>query len=74
MDEYKPHLSIRCELYGSLFLYSKIHKQLETLEKQFSRKILIGSHTITSIRKYCHDNESLTRLCKNSDYLNVICC
>ena len=65
-DEYKPHLSIRCECYGSLFLYNRLHKKLETIEKQFSKKILIGSCTIKSIGNYCYNNEKLSRYCKSS--------
>ncbi len=42
-------ICIRCECYGSLFLYNRLHKHLETIEKQFSKKILIGSCTIKSI-------------------------
>ena len=66
-DEYKPHLNIRCECYGSLFLYSAIHKELETLEKTFSRKILIGTCTIKSIGDYCIKNEKLTQFCKSRE-------
>jgi len=66
LDEYKPHLSIRCEGFGSLFLYNRLHKTLETLEKQFSKKILIGSSTIKTIGEYCYDNEKLAQFCKSN--------
>ncbi len=67
-DEYKPHLSIRCECYGSVFLYNRLHKKLETLEKQISKRILIGTCTIKSIGDYCYSNDELARYCKSSKW------
>ncbi|CAF0895015.1 unnamed protein product, partial [Brachionus calyciflorus] len=71
-DEYKPHLNIRCECYGSLFLYSSLHKEIETIEKQFSRKILIGSCTIKSIGNHCYDNQKLRDFCRYNTNRNFI--
>lgn len=62
-----PHLNIRCECYGSLFLYTQ-HKQLETLEKTFSRKILIGTCTIKSIGEFRKEQADIEAFCRNSKF------
>lgn len=49
-----------------------MHKQLETVEKTFTRKILIGSCSIKSISNYCLDNEELTNFCKRNSNRNSI--
>jgi hypothetical protein len=66
VDEYKPHLNIRCESYGSLIVNSTMNKQFEGIERTFSRKILFGSCTIKSIGDYCVDDDKLLLFCKRS--------
>jgi hypothetical protein len=60
-DEYKPHLNIRCECFGTLFLYSSIslEKYLDAMENTVSRKMLFGTCTIKSIGNYCFNNDQL---------------
>lgn len=68
-DEYKPHLNIKCECYGSLFVYSSIDADLDLLKRVVERKILIGSYTVKSIAHYIFDNQKLAQyLRKNSKY------
>lgn len=70
-DEYKPHLNIRCESYGSLIVNSAMNKQFESIEKTFSRKILFGSCTIKSIGDYCVDDDKLSVFCKRSKLIKL---
>ena len=73
-DEYKPHMAIRCECFGSFFMYPTIHKQFdsETIQKVFSQKILIGTCTIKSIGDFCISNQELTSFSKNNSNRNYI--
>jgi hypothetical protein len=73
-DEYKPHMAIRCECFGSFFLYPSIHKQLdsESIKKMFSQKILIGTSTIKSIGDFYMDKEKLSTFVKSNSNRNCI--
>ena len=73
-DEYKPHMAIRCECFGSFFLYPSIHKQFdsETIKKMFSQKILIGTSTIKSIGDFYVNQEELNNFLKSHSNRNCI--
>lgn len=69
IDEYKPHLNIKCECYSSLFLYNSPQVDLDLVKKILERKILIGSYTVNSISKYIYGNDKLSQfLKKNSKF------
>jgi hypothetical protein len=70
IDDYKPHLNMKLECYGSFFIYnSPINVDLDLVKKLFERKILIGSYTVNSIANYIYTNKDLLQfLKKNSNF------
>lgn len=60
-DEYKPHLSIRCECNTLVHFYYSTNLDFDLMRKMFGKKFLVGVHTVSSVSEFFQTNDQLMR-------------